>query len=49
MDPDKINVERWKDRENQGILYVPKAGEELYRLKSSADNMIIVIYFLKII
>jgi len=33
MDPAKVNVEEWKDREEEGILYVPKAGEILYRLK----------------
>jgi hypothetical protein len=32
-DPDSINVEEWKNREAEGILYVPKAGEWLYRLK----------------
>jgi hypothetical protein len=24
-------VEAWKDREDDGILYVPRAGEILYR------------------
>jgi nickel-dependent lactate racemase len=33
LNPHSINVEEWKDRENEGILYVPKAGEWLYRLK----------------
>ncbi len=33
MNPDEINVEEWKNREDEGILYVPKAGEMLYRLK----------------
>jgi nickel-dependent lactate racemase len=33
LDPSTIDVEDWKDREDQGILYVPKAGEILYRLK----------------
>ncbi|MFH1909510.1 MAG: IS701 family transposase [Chloroflexota bacterium] len=32
-DPASINVDEWKDREDEGILYVPKAGEILYRLK----------------
>ena len=31
-DPRSINVDEWKDREDEGILYVPKAGEMLYRL-----------------
>jgi nickel-dependent lactate racemase len=34
LDPATIHVEDWKDREDEGILYVPKAGEILYRLKS---------------
>ncbi|MCX6034004.1 MAG: hypothetical protein NTV38_03365, partial [Chloroflexi bacterium] len=34
IDPAKVNVDDWKDREDEGILYVPKAGEILYRLKS---------------
>ena len=33
-DPNSIHVEEWKDREDEGILYVPKAGEWLYRLKN---------------
>lgn len=34
MNPDEINEEEWMDREEEGILYVPKAGEMLYRLKN---------------
>jgi nickel-dependent lactate racemase len=33
-DPDSINIDDWQDREDEGILYVPKAGEILYRLKN---------------
>ena len=33
MNPDDIDVDMWKEREDEGILYVPKAGEMLYRLK----------------
>jgi hypothetical protein len=33
-DPATINVNEWMDREDEGILYVPKAGEMLYRLKN---------------
>jgi nickel-dependent lactate racemase len=33
LDPDSIDVADWIDREDEGILYVPKAGEILYRLK----------------
>jgi nickel-dependent lactate racemase len=33
LDPSKINRDEWKDREEQGVLYVPKAGEILFRMK----------------
>lgn len=33
LDPASINLEDWQNREDEGILYVPKAGEILYRLK----------------
>ncbi len=33
LDPRKIDVDEWKDKEDQGVLYVPKAGEILYRKK----------------
>ncbi len=32
-DPATIKVEEWTNREDEGILYVPKAGELLYRLR----------------
>src|SRR6266478_3271582 len=32
-DPRSINVADYQDREDEGVLYVPKAGEMLYRLK----------------
>ena len=32
-DPATIDVEDFADREDQGILYVPKAGEILHRLR----------------
>ena len=33
LDPAKVNVDEWKNREDDGILFVPKAGEILYRIK----------------
>jgi len=33
LDPAKVNIAEWQHRENEGVLYVPKAGELLYRLK----------------
>ena len=35
QNPDEIDIESWKDREGEGILYVPRAGEILYRLANS--------------
>jgi nickel-dependent lactate racemase len=32
-DPATIDIEAFKNREDQGVLYVPKAGEMLYRLR----------------
>ncbi len=37
-DPDTINPQEWVDREDEGYLYVPKAGEMLYRLKKDPFN-----------
>jgi len=31
-DPRAITMDEWKDRETEGVLFVPKAGEILYRL-----------------
>ena len=32
-DPECINLEDWRGREAEGILFAPKAGERLFRLK----------------
>lgn len=37
LDPATINIDEWKDREGEGVLLVPHAGETLYRLKSLGD------------
>jgi nickel-dependent lactate racemase len=34
LDPAQVNVNEWNDREEDGVLYVPKAGEILYRLRT---------------
>ena len=41
LDPLRIDVDEWKDREAEGVLYVPKAGEILYRLKPDGKNQLI--------
>jgi len=33
MNPESIHPEEYKDREGEGVLYVPRAGEMLYQLK----------------
>ncbi len=35
LDPATIKVDDWKGKESEGKLYVPKAGEMLYRLRQS--------------
>ena len=32
LNPDDINPEDWRDKEDDGLLFVPKAGETLYRV-----------------
>jgi nickel-dependent lactate racemase len=34
MDPASVNVDEWRDREDEGVLFVPKAGEMLFRTRS---------------
>ena len=34
LDPATINPTDWQNREDEGILYVPKAGEMLYRVRA---------------
>lgn len=34
MDPESIDIEQWRNREDEGVLLVEKAGEILYRLKN---------------
>jgi nickel-dependent lactate racemase len=36
LDPDGIRMEDWQNRESEGILLVPKAGEMLYRVAAQA-------------
>jgi nickel-dependent lactate racemase len=38
LDPDSVNPDEWKGREDDGVLLVPKAGEMLYRVKSNGDG-----------
>ncbi|MGA0869421.1 MAG: hypothetical protein ACO3UM_10850, partial [Planctomycetota bacterium] len=36
-DPDSIDPAEFQEREDDGVLYVPKAGELLFRLASERD------------
>jgi len=38
LDPATVRPEEWKDREDEGILLVPRAGEMLYRVQESASK-----------
>jgi hypothetical protein len=38
LDPGKIDIEAWKGREEEAVLYVPKAGEMLYRVKPNLER-----------
>lgn len=38
MDPAKIKVKDWMNREDEGVLYVPRAGEILYRQKLNISS-----------
>jgi len=38
QNPDEIDLSAWVGREDEGILYVPKAGEMLYRLRQSEEQ-----------
>lgn len=33
MDPNSVKIEEWQGKEKERVLYVPKAGEMLYRVK----------------
>jgi nickel-dependent lactate racemase len=33
LDPASVHLEEWQNREVEGILYVPRAGEKLYRVR----------------
>lgn len=34
LDPAQVNVNEWQDREAERLLYIPRAGEILFRLKA---------------
>jgi lactate racemase len=38
LNPDDIHPSDWQGRENEGMLYVPKAGEMLYRVRKPISS-----------
>ena len=38
LDPATIDLAEWQHREDEGVLYVPQAGEVLYRLKDENSS-----------
>ena len=36
MDPKTVDPESWADREDEGVLLVRRAGEQLYRIKDDS-------------
>jgi len=37
IDPSTIHLEEWKNRESEGVLVVPRAGEMLYRVRGATS------------
>jgi nickel-dependent lactate racemase len=40
LDPAEIDLTAWQEREDEGILYVPRAGEILYRLVNQSARQV---------
>lgn len=38
LNPDEIDLNEWQNREDEGVMFVPKAGEMLYRLKKDMKH-----------
>lgn len=38
VDPNSINLDDWLDREEEGVLFVERAGETLYRLEEEKES-----------
>lgn len=36
LDPATVNIEEWRNREKEGVMVVPRAGEILFRLKKES-------------
>jgi nickel-dependent lactate racemase len=38
LDPASIDFDEWKGRDDEGILLVPRAGEQLYRVRTQTND-----------
>jgi hypothetical protein len=38
LDPDRVDLQEWEDREDEGMLLVRRAGEQLYRVKGDDQS-----------
>jgi nickel-dependent lactate racemase len=38
LDPRSVKIDDWRDRENEGIKLIPRAGEALYRVRRSSSQ-----------
>jgi nickel-dependent lactate racemase len=39
LDPDRVDLQEWEDREDEGILLVRRAGEQLYRVRGDDHTL----------
>ena len=39
LDPLRVDLEEWSDREDEGVLMVARAGEQLYRVKGEPPTL----------
>ena len=39
LDPASVDFDQWEDKEDEGILLVPRAGEQLYRVRGENDAL----------
>ena len=39
LDPASVDFDQWEDKEEEGILIVPRAGEQLYRVRCENDEL----------
>jgi hypothetical protein len=40
LDPSQVDLEEWSDRQDEGVMMVPRAGEKLYRVKGDDSSLV---------